>query len=155
MENPNISSIQIPTIQSIIEGKVVIVSGGGGGGGGGISLSKIYEASEDIQIGYAVATNIQGRIIKASSNDNKMCLGIATEQILTGYSGNIQYGGIISLNDWSLATGSVNLSINQNYYLGVDGLLTTTPPTAGYSQYLGKAISTNGLQLEINYFIKL
>jgi hypothetical protein len=147
------STIQIPILQTIIEGKVVIV--GGSGGGGGISLSKIYEASEDIQVGFAITTNIQGRIIKASSNANKMCLGIATEQILTGYSGNIQYGGIVSLNNWFLATGSVNLSINQNYYLGIDGLLTTTPQTVGYSQYLGKAVSANELQLEINYYIKL
>ncbi len=34
------------------------------------------------------------------------------------------------------------LVIGQTYYAGIDGILTTTPPTTGFVKIMGSAIST-------------
>jgi hypothetical protein len=113
--------------------------------------SKSFEAYEDIFKGCLVVTNINGRILKATTN----CIGIATQEILTGFAGNVQYQGIVNLDDWTDSIGAADLSINQDYYLDTDGTMTNVPPSSGYSQYIGRAVSLRELELNIKYSIKL
>ena len=62
-------------------------------------------------------------------------IGISTEDKNADESINIVSFGKIHISTQTLVVG-------QTYYAGIDGILTTTPPTTGFVKIMGSAIST-------------
>lgn len=72
--------------------------------------------------------------------------------ILTSASGNYQNEGVLALStaQWDVVTGDTGgLTFGSAYYVSTAtaGMLTKTPPTTGYSQVVGRAISTTEMKL--------
>ncbi|HKR03456.1 MAG TPA: hypothetical protein VJY62_02390 [Bacteroidia bacterium] len=100
---------------------------------------------------------------KADAGGTLPCIGlVADTSIATGVTGGIMCGkgSILSATtgQWDAVTGgSGGLVANTLYYVSTAtaGLLTTTPPTTGYSQVVGRAISTTEMRLDIQDAYKL
>lgn len=124
---------------------------GGGGGGGGAIFSAENKDGTTISAGMAVARHSSGSgFVHGDSTDNsKNAIGIAIESILTTISGDVQVDGVVTLADWTAATGSSTLTALGNYFLGTGGQLTTTPPTTtGYVvQFIGRALSSTSMEI--------
>jgi hypothetical protein len=85
-------------------------------------------------------------------------VGIALEDIPSGFVGEVQVNGVITLTNWTNAIGSVNLTALGRYFLGVNyGKMSTVAPTVGgsYVQPVGRALSTNMFELSLESTIQL
>ena len=82
---------------------------------------------------------------------------VKTDSIAASASGSIQIDGIISIADWTAATGSATLTSGSVYYLdnSTAGNLTSTAPTTGYVVEVGQAISTTEMAITIKAPVKL
>jgi len=90
---------------------------------------------------------------QANSLNTAKVIGLLREDIAAGGTGMVQLDGILELPDWSAVVGSSTLTAGASYYLDPDnaGMLTVTPPTATgqYLVYIGKALSTTAINLDI------
>jgi len=90
---------------------------------------------------------------QANSLNTSKIIGLLREDIAAGSTGMVQLDGILELPDWTTVTGNSSLTPGASYYLDPDnaGMLTETPPTASgqYLVYVGKAISTTAINLDI------
>lgn len=84
-------------------------------------------------------------------------IGLLSADIATAATGTVQTTGVLSLSDWTAATGSVTLTPGAAYYGDptTAGMLTTTAPTTGSSQWVGVAVSETTLAINVGDLILL
>lgn len=110
-----------------------------------------YTAGEHIYKYQIVYINTDGKIYSASSSNllsMGKILGVAlTEQLTDELIDVIGYGKI--------ANFSTSLSIGVMYYLNNSGYLTITPPTTGFIQIIGTAVSSTQMLIQMQTPIQL
>ncbi|MEI6987410.1 MAG: hypothetical protein WCK65_14905 [Rhodospirillaceae bacterium] len=111
------------------------------------------QAKAILDAGMAVYNNGGFQVMKAdAATDAKAnVLGLAwTSAIVDAYV-NVQTDGVLELADWGPATGGTDtfLVSGAQYFLGVEGLITNTPPTTGNSVYIGRSISPQKMEISI------
>ena len=98
---------------------------------------------EDVRRGDLVIPK-EGKFVKASSNDLILrdspihFFAFMLNDGLSNTSVQIRQFGIFTNPDW-------NLTIGANYYLGLDGNITVTPPTQGLLLVVGNALNATDL----------
>ena len=107
-----------------------------------------------INAGQPVKISGSGAVLARADAIGNVCMGIAQAQAANGSPLTIQFGGILSLSDWSIPLGAPSLlTPGAPYYLSLSagGILTTIAPqgTGQIFQYLGTAISTTDLFIQI------
>jgi hypothetical protein len=109
-------------------------------------------AGEAIKAGQPVYTSqTDGLIYKASaaSDAASHVAGICSVDVALGGTCQISPNGLLSLADWTNATGAAALAVGAVYYLSsVAGYLVTLAPVTGYLVKLAVAIT--GTKLDIN-----
>ena len=85
---------------------------------------------------------------------------LAAEDITNGVSGMMQTDGNLTATtgQWDSVTGQTGgLTPNTNYFASdaTAGSLTVTPPTTGYVQIIGIAVSSTTMKIKISDEIKL
>lgn len=127
-------------------------------GPGGAEVAGLLYTSQNkdtvpLQAGQVVTVHASGTgVVRAAATPTTGGVGIVTAPAAVGEAPQIQTDGVVSLSDWSAATGTVSLSPRGAYYLDtVQGRLTLTAPTAvgQVVQVIGRAISSTELDLEI------
>lgn len=101
-------------------------------------------ASQNIS-GYVAVGLVAGLAVQADSSDISQLeglLGIATGGALAASSVSVQFTGQITYNGWAWALGTP-------IFLGTNGALTQIPPTVGFSQVVGKPITTTSMMVDI------
>lgn len=107
--------------------------------------------------GRAVTIKNDGGIEYADNEGGRDCNGFAIEEIAEKFSGFVYANGeILELADWNLITASGFLTPKQLYYLSDSpGRIQPFPPSVGYSQLVGEALTITRLQINIQQSIKL
>ena len=84
-------------------------------------------------------------------------VGLAAADIADTATGTIQTTGVLALGDWTAATGSATLTPGSAYYGDptTAGMLSTTAPTTGSSQWVGVAVSETTLAINVGDLILL
>lgn len=126
--------------------------------------STIYSSqnkdSNAIAIGNAVTQDPSGtgiRLANASST-NTSCIGLSLDVINQGFAGRIISYGSLTLTDWTIVTGMINLIVKAKYYLDiVSGKLSTVPTSiiGQINQLVGVAIDIYTLEINLGYSILL
>src|SRR5207245_420482 len=86
-----------------------------------------------------------GCLLARASTPIRRCIGLARIGAGIGHSELVQWEGIFDMNDWSRVCGTVLLSFNTDYFLGLTpGTLTVTAPSivGQFVQRIGRSIST-------------
>jgi hypothetical protein len=120
----------------------------GADGSGIVSLTKT--AAEAIGGHRVVRASGSGEVSYASSDQlsHQGCiLGITTGAVALGADVDVVVAGEVTEPSWQWTLGSV--------YLGVNGLLTQTPPSTGFLQIIGTATEPTKLLVAIEDTIKL
>ncbi len=116
------------------------------------------QAKEAVSAGMAMYCSAAFEVLKAANDTAAKAevMGLAkTDAALDAYV-KVQGEGFFELADWTAATGSAALAPGQEYFLDATaGLLTSTPPAAGYSVLVGRAVKPTVLQLKIGTPIAL
>lgn len=122
----------------------------------GVERISLYSAEADQEItgGKLIRVQTDGTVILATSTIG-LVSGIALVTITTGQLLVYLRRGRINSNDWSVTTGSESLIPGYEYYLGLDGMMSETPPETGYLVSLGQAQSTTAFDLSIHQSIRL
>lgn len=118
-----------------------------------IEYSKANGESFTIQRGQPVRLSGEDSIVlaDATSIDN-FGVGTAYTQTASGAHVAVRNDLLLELADWSYVTGTVYLTVNEEYYLGqVPGSLTTTPAdiTGAVLQYYGRAITNRKMHISV------
>ena len=128
-----------------------------GGGGGGVSSTLTNVDIANLPAGTVVCAQ-SGGFVRASS-PLRPAMGLITTAINVGTGGLVQVGGTLTLNDWTLILGAVNLVPRQLYYLDPlnPGKLTTTVPiaTGQICQVVGQGLTGSTLAILVQYPIVL
>lgn len=111
------------------------------------------------QVVYISASNTVKKA-RADASGTLPAYGLCAENIASGVSGTIQTDGNLTAtaSEWDSVTGQTGgLTPNATYFVSnsTAGLLTTTPPTTGYVQSIGLAVSETTMKIKINNEIKL
>jgi len=122
----------------------------------GVERISLYsaEVSEEITGGKLIRIQTDGTAIIATSVTG-IVSGIALVTVLTGQLMVYLRRGRIHSTDWSVTTGSTLLIPGSEYFLGLDGTMSVTPPETGYLVSLGQAQSTTEFDLSIRPSIRL
>ncbi len=122
------------------------------------TVTRANAAGVTVYAGMAVALHTDGTsFVKAdASSATKPAFAVAGATIANGFSGVLHVDNYVTVGDWTDATGRAALTTNAIYYVSATtaGMLTTTAPTSGYVQAVGRAISTTTLELSIERPIK-
>lgn len=86
--------------------------------------------------------------------------GLCAENITNGVSGTVQTDGNLTATtgEWDAVTGQTGgLTPNSTYFVSniTAGAISTTPPTTGYVQAIGLAVSDTTMKIKITDEIKL
>lgn len=115
-------------------------------GGGSVTFNAVNATGSTISSGSLVALSASGVILATASISARACEGMATQDIISGDTGEFIKYGVLELSDWSGIIGSSDLSVNQDYFLSnTAGKLTTTPIGSVITQKIGKAITARKL----------
>lgn len=153
-------AVRTVTDTNVVEVGTLTNINAGSGGGGSTTFDATNKAGATVYAGMVVAKHSSGSgyVFGNATNDQARAIGIATVDAADQAAGNYQTDGIITLTDWTHATGAATLATNGRYYMDTtDGKLTTTPPSGAGNvvQYIGTALSTTALDISIGYAIKL
>jgi len=97
-----------------------------------------------------------GVLLARNDQANKDAIGINTASCAVGGTATIVTEGALRLTDWTDVIGAALLTVGTKYYLdATPGKLTSTPPSSGWLQLVGTAITTTDLDLEIERAIQL
>lgn len=140
----------LETTVTIQQGSVSVVTaalqgppGPTGPAGSGSSLSITRAAGQDLSGHRAV--RVAGEEAFYASADTQVhagrVVGITTGAALTGADATIQVGGEMTELSWSWSDGPI--------FLGLDGQLTQTPPTAGFVQQVATAITSTRILIDV------
>ena len=110
--------------------------------------SNTISINATVNISAYQAVNIDGTLTDSSLvNKRDLCLGLATANINSGFSGNVQLIGNITNPAW-------NWSTNDLIYIN-GTTLSKTPPSTGFIQIIGKAINATTIEININPTIRI
>lgn len=123
-----------------------------------LKVTNVVGGFQDLPL-TAGATLGGGRIVSAqggamvyASSDNLSTMegvtGITLNAASLSASVNVRTGGEVSDSGWSWTSG-------QDLFLGLNGVMTHTPPTAGYALCVGWAISPTSIFLKFETPIEL
>jgi hypothetical protein len=105
------------------------------------------DASAGAPVFLATSAASAFHLATGTTNDAKEAIGLATQLITAGSSGDVQTNGILTLTtaQWDDITGQVGgLTIGSKYYVGVGNLTVTPPdPVIGFVRPIGFAIATD------------
>ena len=116
------------------------------GGGSSTTLTQVITVTATISQGQVVNSDGSKGDSTATTKRNK-AIGIADANITSGFSGNIITDGVITYGSWSWTAGDI-------LYLNGTSLSTTAPST-GFVQKIGRAISSTKVEVEIGEAILL
>lgn len=105
------------------------------------ALLQRINASIDLSGHTAIALDPSGGLIYAS-NDLVPAIGILTGAAISGGEGSVLTAGSLTEPTWTWTPGDV-------IFLGLNGQLTTTPPTTGIYQRLAIALSSTKIDISI------
>lgn len=130
------------------------------GGATGLTYNAENKDTVNLQAGTPVTEDASGSgFVRADASANgKYCVGLLATNVNQNIGGLVQVGGIITLLDWTLLTGSPQLTIKARYYLNVvAGTITTTPPSipGKICQRIGVAVDPLTLSINIGNAILL
>ena len=116
-------------------------------GSGGV-LSVV--AGEDIGGHRAVYVGANNQAFVCSSSDlsTRNCIGITLSAVTTGNPVRVAYVGTVTEQSWSWTSGDP-------LYVGPTGLLTQTPPSAGYSLLFGFALTPQKITITLEDSVEL
>lgn len=81
------------------------------------------------------------------------CVGLLLQDTSSAVAGPVQTSGVVTVADWTAATGSASLSVHGRYFLdaATPGKLTLVPPsTVGqFVQAVGEAVGPQSLDVNI------
>ena len=107
----------------------------------------------EIKAGQLVAMHSSGVgfILADKGAIGTRAIGVAMETVANGFALVAQVGGILSLDDWTDATGASSLAALTRLYLGDDGALTATPTETGGEilQLIGEPVGAQKLAINI------
>lgn len=151
--NNLITPLPVPT-----EGKSLIAINGKWVAGSSPEQGASAETDESVQKGQPIYLKSNGHLgLSWGSGIGYSCIGVAIGDFLPGFACQFKTLGIITLNSWTVVTGSDFLSPSQTYYLDAinAGRLTMIPPETGYLVAVGKALSTVAMNIQIQPSILL
>lgn len=125
------------------------------------SFSAINENAGAISQGQVVFVSSSGKVNLANNaaEATAKAIGVVEDAFIASTaSGSVLTDGTITVADWTAIAGAPTLTAGSVYFLdGVDGNITTTPPTlaGSYVVRIGTAISTTTLEVSISRPIKL
>lgn len=125
------------------------------------SFSAINENAGAISQGQVVYVSSSGNVNLANNaaEATAKAIGVVEDaSIASTASGSVLTDGAITIADWTTIAGAATLTAGAVYFLdGVDGNITTIPPTlaGSYVVRIGTAISTTTLEVSISRPIKL
>jgi hypothetical protein len=151
-------AIQVPLVMS--DGKVGRLAAGDQISGAIPSpqVSLLNGNAGALTEGMAVySTAVTGTVDKARANasgTSKVTGLVVDATVAAGAPATIQYGGVLTIADWTVPAGSATLTPGATYFLSptTAGLITPTPPntTGQFVTVIGTAISTTALKIEID-----
>ena len=136
-------SAVVTTAQTVINTAVVGYTGPQGPKGDAGTPNITLTAGADIS-GHTPVYCIDGVVFPVSYDQIghiNRCIGITTGAALTGQDIIINPGGEL--------TGYSGLTPNEPVYVGLNGVLTQTPPATGFIQQVGIALTTTSLNVQI------
>lgn len=100
------------------------------------------------------------QIARANASGTAKAIGLVAAATNAGASGNVRKDGTLTLTtgQWDTVTGQTGgLTAGADYFLSesASGQMTTTPPTTGFVQKIGTALSTIDFEIQIGEAIKL
>jgi hypothetical protein len=109
-----------------------------------------------VTMGQPVYVSAAGAVDLAQANASgtaKVAGLVGAASVAAGAAGAMQYGGVVTLADWTQVIGAATLTAGAAYFLSAAtaGQLTATAPdsTGQYVTRVGKALSTTELLIEI------
>lgn len=111
-----------------------------------------HEAAVNITAGQTVHGNTTGKLVLAQADSVVNAAGcfLAKDTVLVGFASSAAFG-ILSLVDWTMSIGVVNLTAKEEYFLSpsTPGMLTTVVPSAPGTVlfHVGTAISPQTMLL--------
>jgi len=112
------------------------------------------KAVEPILKGMPICLNSEGKI-SAATLENFRVMGFAKADAAIGNSVPFSSDGIISMENWTVITGTETLVPGAYYYLGNAHFMQIIPPESGYVVTLGRAVSANVFDIEIESPIEI
>lgn len=148
IERPNITvdvgnNVSVSIDQTLLS--LDIVTGGLVPIGDDVSLT----AAANLSALRAVTTDANGDAVYASNDtvQNAMVVGITANAANSGQVVTVKTSGILTDASWNWTKGLV--------FLGTNGQLTQTPPTAGaILVYVGRALTATQLQIDIDTILR-
>jgi PKD repeat protein len=120
----------------------------------GIATKKIRVEAETLQLLaqefvpiYSCVQARPGRTCALGHSSDRMSrvIGIASEDLFEGEAGIIISQGLVRYDQWSWSADKINRPV----FCGFNGELTTTPPTRGVLQQVGKIYDTDAIYVNI------
>jgi hypothetical protein len=111
----------------------------------GQTISTMIVVAAQTISGYSAVSAVSGQAIPADSSDvshQGNLLGIAIGGALATAPVTVQFFGSLTYNGWAW-------TLNHPIFLGTNGALTQTPPTSGYSQIIGRPITSTSMLVDI------
>lgn len=133
-------------------GSVTIVSGATS------TYSAVNKDVVTIKKGHVISPHTSGSGVRLASGatNTKHAVGLMLEETIVGAAGKFQTEGIVSLSDWTDATGSVLLKPNAIYYVDivVSGKMSFTAPASTSAgkivQVVGRSVSPTEFEIRIS-----
>jgi predicted RecA/RadA family phage recombinase len=108
-------------------------------------------ASESILLGHAVSVDASGGLVLCDSGNQALsgtCIGVANGSASAGQNVQVICSGIFYRGAYTMSSGDI-------VFIGPNGALTQTPPSSGFSQQVGVAISATKILVSIESAIDL
>lgn len=120
--------------------------GTGTGGTGTVTSDTIMTLTSDRSLsGHRVVASVSGSLIYASRT-NLDCVnnvvGILKDAVSAGGTASIQFRGYMDEPSWTW-------QLDRPVFVGLDGYLTQTPPSVGFSQQIATVISATRVLINI------
>lgn len=121
----------------------------GTGGDGSTDFDGEDKSAGGLGAGTAAAAHPSGSGVAAAAASGLPAVGLVVTSAGAGMTATVRTAGVLTLADWTAATGAGSLSAAGVYFLGSAGALTLTPPTAPGSrlQVVGRAVGPQSLEL--------
>lgn len=107
-----------------------------------------------VYAGMAVAPHSSGSGFVLASDAGTASIALSRATIAPTFAGELQTGDVLTLPNWTAATGAATLVALATYYLGTTpGTITTTAPTALGTrvQVIGRTISPTSLRISLDF----
>lgn len=112
------------------------------------------KAVEPIKKGMPICLNSESQL-SAATLENPQVIGFAKVDVAIGNSVPYSTDGVISMENWSEITGTEKLVPGAYYYLGSTHYMQVSPPESGILLALGRAVSANVFDIEIEQPIEI